>query len=62
MCGWHVLAVTGVLDLNVEANVTRNFLEQLQRGREGERERERERTVIYISVGFLHTLKLVGTH
>ena len=60
MCGWHVLAVTGVLDLNVEANVTRNLLEQLQRGREGER--ARERTVIYVSGGFLHTLKLVGTH
>ena len=43
MCGWHVLTVTGVLDLNIEANVTRNLLEQLQRGREGEKERERER-------------------
>ena len=60
MCGWHVLAVIGVFDLNVEANVTRNLLEQLQRERE--REREREHHVIYVSGGFLHTLELLGTH
>ena len=43
--GGHVLEGTGVLDLDIEANVTRELLKQLQGGereREGERDRERE--------------------